>query len=340
MALWGFGQGCRGELQGGGFQALLQQHKARQKSCQSSAKHKSRDAPLVQLPHIDAGQKVYVKSDLNKSKARDPYVVISVDKSREEATLQKLLPKNNKKNLVTAQLQNIFPVSKPSIEPQPSFSTSPVSSSFLPEKSEKECCFYCKSSKKRNIHHSPKLCTELRKANPSYFFSPAVENLSSDSEPDLEETTPVLPFPNPVAVPIPATSPASSIEYDLDLDFHGFSDEDNTSEASENLNFFGDVILDADSSLSQPPSPTLEADHNQRLVLPGDRIYFKSKEDPDTFIQAIVTKMVKSVISMYPTWYNIKTLWKGKWVTSSIELLPHEKGSLWDIDNEDPDELD
>ena len=51
------------------------QYEMRLSSQKSSAKYISRDAPEVKLPMIEIGDIVYVKSDLEKTKARDPYVV-------------------------------------------------------------------------------------------------------------------------------------------------------------------------------------------------------------------------------------------------------------------------
>ena len=60
------------------------------------------------LPDLEPGNKVYIKSDGSKHKARDPYVVVATDPIKKEATLQKMLTQNPKKNLLTVQLQNIY----------------------------------------------------------------------------------------------------------------------------------------------------------------------------------------------------------------------------------------
>jgi hypothetical protein len=53
------------------------QHTARMASHSSSAKYLARNGNKVSLPDINIGEKVYIKSDASKSKARDSYVVQS-----------------------------------------------------------------------------------------------------------------------------------------------------------------------------------------------------------------------------------------------------------------------
>ena len=97
------------------------QHQARTASHTSSAKYESRGAPEVKLPDIKPGMLVFVKSDKSKSKARYSYAVLSVDKEKKEARLQKFPLDNFMRHVITVQLQNIYVASKiqqqiPSIE--------------------------------------------------------------------------------------------------------------------------------------------------------------------------------------------------------------------------------
>ena len=85
------------------------QHAMRLASHTSSATYASRQAPPVSPPHIHPGQPVFIKSDRCKSKARDKYMVLSVDSSKGLATLQKLPMSNFKSNPLQVQLQNIYP---------------------------------------------------------------------------------------------------------------------------------------------------------------------------------------------------------------------------------------
>ena len=89
------------------------QHAMRMASHPSSATYASRKAPLVSLPEINPGQAVFIKSDRSKSKARDQYMVLSVDSSESLATLQKLPMSNFKANPLKVQLQNLYPCRTP-----------------------------------------------------------------------------------------------------------------------------------------------------------------------------------------------------------------------------------
>ena len=110
------------------------QHAMRVASHPSSATYASRKAPPVSLPQIHPGQPVFIKSDRCKSKARDKYMVLSVDSSESLATLQKLPMSNFKSNLLQVQLQNLYPTrtphqSRPAVSPNldlPINTTSPT----------------------------------------------------------------------------------------------------------------------------------------------------------------------------------------------------------------------
>ena len=66
------------------------QHDLRKASHLSSAKYEAGpNASPVILPCLQVGDKVYLKSDKSKSKARDPHIVLSIDTTKKEAQLQK-----------------------------------------------------------------------------------------------------------------------------------------------------------------------------------------------------------------------------------------------------------
>ena len=66
----------------------------------------------MKLPDIKPGMLVFVKSDKSKSKARDSYAVLSVNKEKKEARLQKFPLDNFMRHVITVQLQNIYIASK------------------------------------------------------------------------------------------------------------------------------------------------------------------------------------------------------------------------------------
>ena len=84
------------------------QFKKRRINCDSSARHSSRDAPAVELPQLNVGDSVFIKSDRSKSHARDKFIVLEVNSDTAMATLQKFPMKNFRRNPLSVQLQNIY----------------------------------------------------------------------------------------------------------------------------------------------------------------------------------------------------------------------------------------
>ena len=80
-----------------------------QTSCTSSAKHNAKDSTRLPPESFNKGQIVYVKIDESKSNMRDKYVIVDLHHTKELATIQKLLSKNPRKNLITVQYQNLYP---------------------------------------------------------------------------------------------------------------------------------------------------------------------------------------------------------------------------------------
>ena len=81
----------------------------RLKSHKSSAKYQSGGAPLVKIPQVKIGDRIYIKSDGSKNRARDQYVILRFVPNKNEVEVQKFLDKN-RKNIVRVQLQNIYKV--------------------------------------------------------------------------------------------------------------------------------------------------------------------------------------------------------------------------------------
>ena len=83
------------------------QYQMRIKSHESSAKYESRNAPKVKLPSVKIGDRIFIKSDGSKSKARDPYLVLSFVPNKNEIEAQKILD-TNRRNIVRVLLQNVY----------------------------------------------------------------------------------------------------------------------------------------------------------------------------------------------------------------------------------------
>ena len=83
-----------------------------QKSHQSSEKYGiNKFSKEAEISPVQSGDKVFVKSERSKSKARDPYLVVSVNLDEKTAVIQKFLPKNMKENLQRVKLDNIYKAS-------------------------------------------------------------------------------------------------------------------------------------------------------------------------------------------------------------------------------------
>ena len=73
------------------------QYHMRVNSHESSAKYESRNAMDAELPTLKIGDRVYVKSDAAKNKARDPYVILKFVPNKNEAQIQKWSHKKTSK---------------------------------------------------------------------------------------------------------------------------------------------------------------------------------------------------------------------------------------------------
>ena len=88
------------------------QFEKRQASHLPSAKYASRDGKPASLPSLQVGNTVYVKSDRSKSKARDSYVVLNLNKDTQMATVQKFPMSNFRHHPIDVQYQNLYPCAK------------------------------------------------------------------------------------------------------------------------------------------------------------------------------------------------------------------------------------
>ena len=89
------------------------QSSMRTSSHSTSAKHKSNDAPKVVLPTVNIGDRIFIKSDKLKNRARDQYVILSHVPGKPDITVQKLGEGNNRSNVLTVQLKNVYKLPSP-----------------------------------------------------------------------------------------------------------------------------------------------------------------------------------------------------------------------------------
>ena len=177
----------------------------RLKSHDSSAKYQSRDGPLVEIPRVKIGDRIYIKSDQSKSKARDQYVILRFVPNKNEVEVQKLLDKN-RKNIVRVQLQNLYKVEtddedtdvEPDYEvinseednelghekrPPKETPRQPTLSQGIKDK-KTEQCFFCIKMRKKSIFHSYLKCESLLQINPGLKKRTVIPIDTSDSEED------------------------------------------------------------------------------------------------------------------------------------------------------------
>ena len=83
-----------------------------------------------------------------------------------------------------------------------------------------------------------------------------------------------------------------------------------------------------------PPQAAQAIPHpQQRLVAVGTMIRFRANNDLWSY--ATIMDMKKKSIEQYPHWYNIRGIVRGKFVNRSIELLPEDRGPLWNTVDQD-----
>ena len=86
----------------------------------STAKFESKNAPDVILPDVKVGDRVFIKSDKLKNKARDTFIVLAAVPTRKEIEVQKIHDhRQNKQNFLTVKLQNVYKPSTRHVEWNP-----------------------------------------------------------------------------------------------------------------------------------------------------------------------------------------------------------------------------
>ena len=164
-----------------------QQYSMRQASHQPSAKHSSRNAPLVKLPSVQIGDEVFIKSDRSKSKARDPFLVLGKD--QKSVFIQKIANNRNRQNVIPVHLQNVYrtPSSKvincnELIKPNSDDAVSNVT------------CFYCKNMHRLD-NHAHDECPFLPTIVSSHVPQSCEDSSSSDDENETHTNSTVSDLP-------------------------------------------------------------------------------------------------------------------------------------------------
>ena len=109
------------------------QQKLRESTHSSSANYHSRNAPpQPHSPYLEPGSSVYVKSDRSKSKSRDQFVVLSVDKESNKASIQKFPMKKFRSHPIQVDLNNLYPTQN-CLSPVVSQNTSNLHQRLIPK---------------------------------------------------------------------------------------------------------------------------------------------------------------------------------------------------------------
>ena len=157
------------------------------KSHESSTKYDCRGAPKVKLPRLHIGDRVYIKSDAEKNKACDPYVILSFVPNKNEVHFQKWGNDKNKQNVINFQIQNLYKVNPVDQETESHEEQFPTKSLQFSNENRKPIkkngkCFYCVNMGRQNIYHSPCKCKDLNLIRPKP--TRGVSSSESDSEID------------------------------------------------------------------------------------------------------------------------------------------------------------
>ena len=215
------------------------QSSMRTSSHPTSAKHKSNGAPKVVLPTVKVGDRIFIKSDKSKNRARDQYVVLSHVPNKPDITVQKLGEGNNRSNVLTVQLQNIYKLPSPpsprveAVQPDEEHHSDfgeehPVlqhggddvkdhinnnanTSTDLPT------CFFCINMRRPEISHDDSDCKYLQEIKSTKLSHLPLASDSSDDEYDTQRPTPEPQLAEPPDPPHPfpqAVSPAPEMNDD------------------------------------------------------------------------------------------------------------------------------
>ena len=173
------------------------QYKMRVDSHDSSARYESRNAKKVILPELKIGDKIFIKSDGCKSKARDPYLILAFVPNKNEIEVQKLLDKN-RKNVIRVHLQNVYKAQTDDTDEESKQTTYNFDDIEVPNEDDKrsppkqirkerrldknkdEKCFFCIRMRRKHVHHSHRTCLSLLKVRPQQ--NQATMNMDDSSE--------------------------------------------------------------------------------------------------------------------------------------------------------------
>ena len=197
------------------------QYKMRIKSHEYSARYESRNAPRVVIPDVKIGDRIYIKSDGSKSKARDPYVVLWFVPNKNEIEVQKLLDKN-RRNIVRVHLQNVYkiePNEESTKETDLEYEETdpkddedgdhkfPVKLEVFQQIEVEETqtlsdnqCFFCMKMKRKLTNHSYLNCESLLRVRPGLrqckVTNVKMSETDDDDDDDPEETVKKFPENN------------------------------------------------------------------------------------------------------------------------------------------------
>ena len=331
------------------------QYQMRTKSHQSSAKYESRNAEKVVLPSLKIGDRVYVKSDISKSKARDQYLVLQFVPNKNEVYAQKLTDKKNKRNVITIQIQNLYKVnaddSSDDLDPNPrSQEVSPDTLSRKPRVFHNQKlqhqnynnlqCFHCVKMQRKRTDHDAESCSHLNKIRPKQGL---IGLSTSESESDFEEANPIVKTPcleNETHQKVLNDTPEEGRDIDQlnsqESQTSTTSDEDQDSVIRHN----GNCCPEPRSRLSGTALPGRPIERRigalqpplhppqRRLVQPGEILRYFTGYDQngdEVWLRATVRPMTKKLQMKHPNYYNV-TDEKGK--DKSIELMV---GGSWEV---------
>ena len=199
------------------------QNQMRESGHDSSSKHSSMNAPPVKPFDVKTGDRVYIKSDKSKHKARDQFIVMSPVEKNNEVTVQKLSYGFSRKNVIPVQTQNLYPVSpsSSSVSPRGPIESDTTSSSedegensYSPENLE-ELPQLPEDRLLPVQDQPPEDSTPQIQSRPRRVIKPPtrfVEEPSPPRKPRRRKKTSIMPQKEPVRPRIQTSSPLSLIK--------------------------------------------------------------------------------------------------------------------------------
>ena len=130
---------------------------------------------------------VYVKSDLEKTRARDPYVVLQFVPNKNEVLAQKVRHENNRSNVIRIQIQNLYKVDPedtsviemPETEDQKKVTEAPT-------RQNDQICRFCSNMKKAKVYHDYNTCQFYRQVKPTKHASRKIRRTESESDSETD----------------------------------------------------------------------------------------------------------------------------------------------------------